>query len=193
MNMISSLNIDWPIIHQCNFVTLHHLSIPNSRFVCPCASDVMEVISNQLPFSLSKKCHPWFSFWNGKILGGLYSVFRSRPDGKQSDIVFLNHRNSIFFLASSVMRHAFLFILWLGILFVIHMHEITATFSENGLLFFFWSCIERYINTHHILNKAIIIRGVSYLNFTDRVNRKKANTIFWKRHKEGPITVKLEN
>lgn len=97
MNMISSLNIDWPIIHPCNFVTLHQLSIPNSRFVCPCASDVMEVISNQLPFSLSKKCHPWFSFWNGKILGGLYSVFRSRPDGKQSDNVFLNHRNSIFF------------------------------------------------------------------------------------------------
>lgn len=97
MNMISSLNIDWPIIHPCNFVTLHQLSIPNSRFVCPCASYVMEVISNQLPFSLSKKCHPWFSFWNGKILGGLYSVFRSRPDGKQSDIVFLNHRNSIFF------------------------------------------------------------------------------------------------
>ena len=103
--------------------------------------------------------------------------FPEQTVGKQSDIVFLNHRNSIFF-ASSVMEHAFLFILWLGILFVIHMHEITATFSENGLLFFFWSCIERYINTHHILNKAIIIRGVSYLNFTDRINRKKANTIF---------------
>lgn len=175
-----SILIDRSYTHVI-LLTLHQLSIPNSRFVCPCASDVMEVISNQLPFSLSKKCHPWFSFWNGKILGGLYSVFRSRPDGKQSDIVFLHHRNSIF-LASSVMRHAFLFILWLGILFVIHMHEITATFSENGLLFFFWSCIERYINTHHILNKAIIIREVSYLNFTDRVNRKKANTIFWKRH-----------
>lgn len=91
-----SILIDRSYTHVI-LLTLHQLSIPNSRFVCPCASDVMEVISNQLPFSLSKKCHPWFSFWNGKILGGLYSVFRSRPDGKQSDIVFLNHRNSIFF------------------------------------------------------------------------------------------------